>query len=207
MEITVHGQTGWGGGGGILEEGEKTPAPKTRVSIWTLLRTPGRFTTRPLPVYFTTRMSVVRPFSVLSKDRKCPLVKRAVFLVRLKSWGWGSSPPFQFLTCVERVGNRGALGGCAPESAQGNWGCSRCAPEGAPCGASTGEAPSGQKIATPENRCVFKPQSAKVWGSFPPFHVSWVGRVQKHFWGGVRLYVFPLTSLWLPLFLVAFTPS
>ena len=47
---------------------EKTPTPKTRFSIWTLLRTPGRFTTRPLPVYFTTKMSVVKPFSVLSKD-------------------------------------------------------------------------------------------------------------------------------------------
>ena len=47
---------------------EKTPSPKTRFSIWTLLRTPGRFTTRPLPVHFTTKMSVVRPFSVLSKD-------------------------------------------------------------------------------------------------------------------------------------------
>ena len=39
---------------------EKTPIPKTRFSIWTLLRTPGRFTTRPLPVCFTTKMSVVR---------------------------------------------------------------------------------------------------------------------------------------------------
>ena len=47
--------------------GEKTPTPKTRFSIWTLLRTLGHFTTRPLPVYFTTKMSVVRPFSVLSK--------------------------------------------------------------------------------------------------------------------------------------------
>ena len=46
---------------------EKTPPPKTRVSICTLLRTPG-FTTRPLPVHFTTKMSVVRPLSVLSKD-------------------------------------------------------------------------------------------------------------------------------------------
>ena len=52
--------------------GEKTPTPKTRVSIWTLLRTPGRFTTRSLPVYFTTKMSVVRPFSVLSKDEIGP---------------------------------------------------------------------------------------------------------------------------------------
>ena len=48
---------------------EKTPTPKTRFSIWTLLRTPGRFTTRPLPVHFTTKMSVVRSFSVLSKDK------------------------------------------------------------------------------------------------------------------------------------------
>ena len=43
----------------------KTPTPKTRFSTWTLLRTPGRCTTRPLPVHFTTKMSVVRPFSVL----------------------------------------------------------------------------------------------------------------------------------------------
>ena len=46
----------------------KTPTPKTRFRIWTLLRTPGRFTTRPLLVQFTTEMSVVRPFLVLSKD-------------------------------------------------------------------------------------------------------------------------------------------
>ena len=31
-------------------------------------RTLSRFTTRPLPVHFTTKMSVVRPFPVLSKD-------------------------------------------------------------------------------------------------------------------------------------------
>ena len=52
----------------IFGRGAKTPTPKTRFSIWTLLRTPSRFTTRPLPVHFTTKMSVVRPFSVLSKD-------------------------------------------------------------------------------------------------------------------------------------------
>ena len=52
----------------LIGRREKTPTPKTRFSIWTLLRTPGRFATRPLPVYFTTKMSVVRPFSVLSKD-------------------------------------------------------------------------------------------------------------------------------------------
>ena len=55
-----------------LEEGKRPPTPKTRFSIWTLLRTPGRFTTRPLPVYLTTKMSVVRPFSVLSKDEIGP---------------------------------------------------------------------------------------------------------------------------------------
>ena len=51
---------------------EKTPTPKTGFSIWTLLRTPGRFTTRPLPVHFNTKMSVVRPFSVRSKDEIGP---------------------------------------------------------------------------------------------------------------------------------------
>ena len=35
-------------------------------------RNTGRFTTRPLPVYFTTNMSVVRPFSGLSKDEIGP---------------------------------------------------------------------------------------------------------------------------------------
>ena len=34
------------------EEGKKNPTPNTRFSIWTSLRTPGRFTTRPLPVHF-----------------------------------------------------------------------------------------------------------------------------------------------------------
>ena len=42
------------GGGGpktvFVGTRDKTPTPKTRFSIWTLLRTPGRFTTRPLPV-------------------------------------------------------------------------------------------------------------------------------------------------------------
>ena len=53
-----------------LEEGKRPPPKqKTRFSIWTLLRTPGRFTTRPLPVYFTTKMSAVRPFSVLIKTK------------------------------------------------------------------------------------------------------------------------------------------
>ena len=51
---------------------EKTPTPKTSFSIWSLLRTPGRFITRPLLVHFTTKMSVVRPFSVLRKDEIGP---------------------------------------------------------------------------------------------------------------------------------------
>ena len=57
---------------GQIGRREKTPTPKTRFSICTLLRTPGRFTPRPLPVYFTTKMSVVRPFSVLSKHELGP---------------------------------------------------------------------------------------------------------------------------------------
>ena len=56
----------------LIGRREKTPTPKTRFSIWTLLRTPGRFTTRPLPVYFTTKKSVARAFSVLSKDEIGP---------------------------------------------------------------------------------------------------------------------------------------
>ena len=51
----------------FCREGKRTPTPK--ISIWT---TPGRFTTRPLPVDFATKMSVVRPFSVLSKDEIGP---------------------------------------------------------------------------------------------------------------------------------------
>ena len=80
----------------ISENGrrEKTPTPKTRFSIWTLLRTPGRFTTRPLPMHFATKMSVVRPFRSLVRT-KLALSKTGRFLVRLKSWGWGSFPPFQ----------------------------------------------------------------------------------------------------------------
>ena len=58
--------------GNCIGRREKTPTPKTRFSSWTLLRTPGRFTTRPLTVYFTTKMSVVRPIWVLSKDEIGP---------------------------------------------------------------------------------------------------------------------------------------
>ena len=66
-------EQGWSvGGTNKVGRREKTPTPEIRFSIWTLLRTPGRFTTRPLPVHFTTKMSVVRSFSVLSKDEIGP---------------------------------------------------------------------------------------------------------------------------------------
>ena len=68
---------------------EKTPTPKTGFSIWTLLRTPGRFTARPLPVHFTTKKSVVRPFSVLSKDEIGPESKTGRFLSKAEIWGVG----------------------------------------------------------------------------------------------------------------------
>ena len=86
LEITVYRTAD---GGLSLGRREKTPTPKTRFSIWTLLRNPSRFTTRPLPVYFTTKMSVVRPFSVLSKDEIGPESKTGRFLsFWLKSWGF-----------------------------------------------------------------------------------------------------------------------
>ena len=50
----------------------KDPHPQDKSQHLDILRTPGRFTTRPLPVHFTTKMSVVRPFSVLSKDEIGP---------------------------------------------------------------------------------------------------------------------------------------
>ena len=46
-------------------------------------------------MHFTTTMSVVRPFSVLSKDEIGPFVKRAVFLLRLNLGGGGLFPPFK----------------------------------------------------------------------------------------------------------------
>ena len=51
-----------------LEEGKGPPPPRQDSASRPVLRTPGRFTTRPLPMYSITKMSVVRPFSVLSKD-------------------------------------------------------------------------------------------------------------------------------------------
>ena len=71
---------------------EKTPTPKTRFSIWTLLRTPGRFTTRPLPVYFITKMSVVRPFRSLVRT-KLALSKTGCFLGKAEILGMGVFSP------------------------------------------------------------------------------------------------------------------
>ena len=78
----------------VLEEGKKIPTPKTRFSIWTLLRTPGRTPT----CVFYHKMSVVRPFSVLSKDEIGPLQNGPFFLVKLKSWGLGSCRFFQLFS-------------------------------------------------------------------------------------------------------------
>ena len=61
-DTRLKNESGVNFGNSFLEEGKRPPTPKTRFSIWTLPRTPVRFTTRPLPVYFTTKMSVVRPF-------------------------------------------------------------------------------------------------------------------------------------------------
>ena len=104
---------------------EKTPTPKTRVSSWTLLRTPGRFTTRPLPVYFTTKMSVVRPLSVLSKD-EIGRSKTGRFLSKAEILGVGvfsplSIPPLNstppdpeplVLTSASLMNKRGTAGFC-----------------------------------------------------------------------------------------------
>ena len=70
----------------------KDPTPKTRFNLCTLLSTPGLFTTRPLPVHFTTKMSVVRPFSVLSKD-KIGLSKTGRFLSKAEILGVGIFSP------------------------------------------------------------------------------------------------------------------
>ena len=81
----------------IIGRSEETPTPKTRFSIWTLLRTPGRFTTRPLPVYFTTKMSVVRPFSVLVRT-KSAFIKTGRFLSKAEILGVGVFfPPFKII--------------------------------------------------------------------------------------------------------------
>ena len=60
-----------------LKEGrrEKTPTPKTRFSIGP----PAALLQDPSLCILPQRMPVVRSFSVLSKDRKRPLVKRTIF--------------------------------------------------------------------------------------------------------------------------------
>ena len=72
----------------ILWKKGKDPHPKTRFSIWTLLRTPGHLTTRSLPVYSTTKMSVVRPFRSLVRT-KLALSKTGRFLSKAESLGVG----------------------------------------------------------------------------------------------------------------------
>ena len=67
----------------VIGRGEKAPTPTLsallrhwpvvqREAISSLLRTPSRFTIRPLPVYYATKFAFVSPFWVLSKDEICP---------------------------------------------------------------------------------------------------------------------------------------
>ena len=93
--------------------GEKTPTPKTRFSVWTLLRTPGRFTTRPLPVHFTTKVSVVRPFSVLSKDEIGPHSKTGRFLSKAEILGVCPHMLSRLLICICDITCVNGLGFCA----------------------------------------------------------------------------------------------
>ena len=75
FSATPRGQLNWTGpianGSEIWKKG-KDPHPQDKSQHLDFTKDPGRFTTRPLPVYFTTKMSVVRPFSVLSKDEIGP---------------------------------------------------------------------------------------------------------------------------------------
>ena len=92
----------------------KDPHPQDKSQHdWTLLRTPGRFTTRPLPVHFTTKMSVVRPFSVLSKDEMGPESKTGRFLSKAEILGVGVSSPLstlsQYVHCCAIASQGGLL--------------------------------------------------------------------------------------------------
>ena len=98
---------------------EKTPTPKTRFSIWTSLRTPGRFTTRPLPVYFTTKMSVVRPFSVIGKD-EIGLSKTGRFLGKAEILGVGVFPPLSIFECPSDPQNLSSYSGSNMTKGQAN---------------------------------------------------------------------------------------
>ena len=85
----------------FLEEG-KSALPHTFSFTEKKTRfTKGRF--RPLrrtPHRFTTQLPFARPVCVICKDENRPLVKRAVFVARLKVCGWGPFPLFQSL-CVK----------------------------------------------------------------------------------------------------------
>ena len=96
-----------------------TPTPKTRFSMWTLLRTPGRFTTRPLPVHFTTKMSVVRPFSVLSKD-ELALRKTGRFLSKAEILGVGVFSPLPIWFLENGSGGSGSACGSRNSSDTGS---------------------------------------------------------------------------------------
>ena len=88
------------------------PPPRRESASGLLLRTPGRFTTRPLPVYFTTKMSVVRPFSVLSKD-ELALSKTGRFLSKAEILGVGVSYPLSIATSQKSC-SRGPCFGSGP---------------------------------------------------------------------------------------------
>ena len=67
------------------------------------------FTKDPRPLYYNTPHCTFyhknlrsRPFSVFSKD-EAALVKRVVFIVRLKSWRWGFFSSCQTQGCTRRV--------------------------------------------------------------------------------------------------------
>ena len=82
---------------------EKTPTPQDKIQHLDFTKDPRPLLLQdPLPVHFATKMSVARPFSVLSENEIGPLVIRAVFLVRLTSWGWGVFPPLSSIGTANR---------------------------------------------------------------------------------------------------------
>ena len=50
----------------------KDPHPQDKIQHLDFTKHPRRFTTRPLPVHFATKMSAIRPFPFLSKDEIGP---------------------------------------------------------------------------------------------------------------------------------------
>ena len=86
----------------------KDPHPQDKIQhLLTLLRTPGRFTTRPLRVYFTTKMSVARPLPVFSKDDIGPYRGNLKGWFP-KGWFWADVPPERKPErgCVRMFGTR-----------------------------------------------------------------------------------------------------